>query len=234
MALSGIGYRSIDRSPIRLSACDVTADELLAAIHKANGHLASLVNATKSMSLNILDVMDFRVLSGLVGEIFAKELASISPYLVQNKSIDGYPDLLQNATSAMAAYIVTCPTASFLDYKFGGIEVKNTFGQKRPGARLSMGVQRIDHIDKRLQWKAHHRKTNNLVALLSDFIDRIPIVVALWYSDQLTEDDWADVQRPEEGSGMTSFSTLKPQGFAKLRLGLKWCYDDDRYLKFTA
>jgi hypothetical protein len=59
-----------------------------------------------------------------------------------------------------------------LDYKYGGIEIKNTFGTKKSGSPILMGDQRINYINNKLDWKAHHQKTNHLLALFSDYYNR--------------------------------------------------------------
>ena len=131
------------------------------------------------MSLDVFTVMDFRVLSGIVGETYANELAVTTGNFMQNPNIDGYPDLLQTPTHELKRYYERCAKGEFIQYKYGGLEVKNTFGTKKSGAILFKGDTRICHINSKLDWKAHHRQTNNLIALLSDYVEGLPVIVVL-------------------------------------------------------
>lgn len=45
-------------------------------------------------------------------------------------------------------------------------------------------------------WKAHHRETNHLLGLFWDFIDKVPTVLALFYRNDLTQQDWGAVIVP--------------------------------------
>ena len=227
-----MNYKIIDNSPIKLSHCEVTVEELLNALNNTNGNLESMYRRTKKMHLDVFSVIDFRVLSGLVGEVFASELASVNTNLVKNPYLDGYPDLLQIATPEMKRYFESCGDAGLNRYKHGGLEVKNTFGSQKSKAFLLKGDQRIKAINKKLDWKAHHQETNDLIALFADYFDGRPKIAALFYSNTLCPDDWGKKQNPKEGSGMTSFSGIKNTGFKKLKSGLKICLDEQQYLDF--
>ena len=48
--------------------------------------------------MNVFEVLDFRMLSGLVGRSWSPRLARHFKTLVKNPSIDGYPDLLNAVT----------------------------------------------------------------------------------------------------------------------------------------
>lgn len=228
-----VSYRAITTEPIVLSNLTVTSGQVLQAIEMTNDKFLHIGNETSKMSLDIFDVIDFRVFSGMMGEAFVASLEDVTNRaLMKNPSMDGYPDLLQNSTHEMAEYFSSCGYDNFLEYKYGGIEVKNTFGTKKSGAPIVMGDQRIGHINPKLDWKAHHRKTNHLLALFSDYYDGKPMIVAAFYSDKLIEDDWQQVQRPAEGSTMTSFSTIGKTGCMKLRQGMLFCIDIPEYLSF--
>lgn len=188
---------------------------------------------TARMSVDIFDIIDFRAFSGMIGEVFAGVLEEVlDGQMVKNPSIDGYPDLLQNVTQEMKEYFRNSTYDELLDYRYGGIEIKNTFGTKKSGSPIIMGDQRIHHINTKLDWKAHHQKTNHLLALFSDYYSGKPTIVAAFYSDRLSPDDWQTVQRPRSGSTMTSFSTIERSGFEKLRDGMIYCINDPAYLKF--
>jgi len=211
----------------------VSADELLAALERANEKYEMLHQRTRGMSVDVFKVLDFRVLSGMVGETYANELAASCGKFVKNPNIDGYPDLVQVPTDELKAYCRKCGPSDFIKYKYGGIEVKNTFGSKKANTVLLNGEQRLGYINNKLDWKAHHRTTNNLIALLSDYIGDVPVIVALFYSDELTEDDWMVKQQPKDGSAMTSFSAVTSSGFLKLKKGVRLCIDDSKYREFV-
>lgn len=226
-------YIQVNSVPIQLSHITVTPDAILEAINETNRKFEYIGRETLKMTIDIFDVIDFRVFSGMIGEAFAATLQEVTGNrLVKNPSIDGYPDLIQNSTIEMQNYLDLCGYEQLLDYKYGGIEVKNTFGTKKTGRPIIMGDQRIRDINDKLDWKAHHRKTNHLLALYSDYYAGTPIIAAAFYSDKLEEVDWQKVQRPNDGSTMTSFSTIEKSGCAKLRDGMLFCIEDPAYLKF--
>ena len=175
------------------------------------------------------------MMSGMIGESLVAAINQIVPELEKNPNIDGYPDLMDVSRQKFRADVERWQMedmSRFVAYPHGGVEVKNTFGTKKGGTELSPGEQRIGRINRKLDWKAHHRTTNFLLAALSDFVDDCPQVVGVLYSDDLEEMDWNQKQNPRAGSTMTSFSTIAPSGVAKLRLGLKLCRGDPRYREF--
>ena len=228
-----MNYRIVDHSPIKLSNLSIPIEDLQLAIGNTNDRYVEIYKKTGYLGLNFFSILDFRVLSGLIGESFSVELCSINSGFVKNPYIDGYPDLLQNSTPIMKRYFSSCQNSDFIKYKYGGLEVKNTFGTKKANSFLLIGDQRINYINKKLDWKAHHRETNYLVALLSDYVEGLPKIVALFYSDSLKREDWAAIPKPKTGSAMTSFSAINSSGFAKLKEGLKICLDKPEYLNYT-
>ncbi len=227
-----MNYLIFNDSPIKLSHLEIQVSDLLSAVQNTNNKLKNICFESRKMKADIFNIMDFRNLSGLVGEAFVTELGTLNGFLIKNPSLDGYPDLLQVSNQDMKNYFKKCGYDEFKKFKYGGIEIKNTFGTKKSNADLIMGDQRIGYINNKLDWKAHHQETNNLVALLSDYIQGIPQIVALCYSDTLVKSDWQDKQNPKAGSAMTSFSTIKKTGEQKLRSGLKLCLNDPKYLTF--
>lgn len=225
-------YKIIDNSPIELNNLEIQVSELLIAIQNVNLKFEEIYYETSRMQLDIFDVLDFRNLSGMVGESFVKELATLNNNLAKNPSMDGYPDLVQISTPEMKKYFSNCDYEGFKKFKYGGIELKNTFGTKKSKVDLIKGEQRIDYINNKLDWKAHHRETNNLIALQSDYVNGVPKIVALYYSDTLIPDDWQEKLNPKGESAMTSFSTIGKSGFIKLQEGLKICINNQKYLNF--
>ncbi len=226
-------YRIVNDEAIILSHLSVSVEGIRAAIELTNRKLRSISDSTRKLSLDIFNVLDLRTLSGAVGETFVGEMASVCPSLRKNPSIDGYPDLVQYATPEMRDYFDYYASQDSKEpFKYGGIEVKDTFGYKKPGIDLFNGEQRIGRIKDRLEWKAHHQKTNHLLGLYSDYIDGYPTIVAAFYSDQLVPSDWTVRAEPKEDSAMTSFSTLQKSGFEKMKAGIRLCLEDQRYLRF--
>ena len=182
----------------------------------ANDTNKRLVGSQRSIgNLDLYDIIDLRMLSGLLGELYVDALAKRDPRLTKNPNIDGYPDLCD-----MSATQRNYSPDEFIAFPDGGLEVKNTFGVKRPGAEIGNRASRDGLVQKTLVWKAHHRETNRLIALRSDYVDRIPQIVAGYFADNLTPNDWTEKQQPKLGSTMTSFCQTRPSAFKKLRDGM--------------
>lgn len=226
-------FKIINNSPIVLSDTTIEISTILDAVMSTNNKLQKISNSTKNMSLDIFQVLDLRTLSGTIGETFVGELSTIFPALRKNPSIDGYPDLVQCANDKMRSYFEEYASQDSKEpFRYGGIEVKNTLGYKKGGIDLFAGEQRISRINKRLEWKAHHQKTNHLLGLFSDYVDGYPMIVAVFYSDELNTSDWSVRAEPKGDSAMTSFSTLQKSGFEKMKAGLRICYNHPSYLNF--
>ncbi|WP_061466394.1 hypothetical protein [Peribacillus simplex] len=219
-----------NNTPITLSNMDIKVSELLEAVENTNKIFEKITTQTRLMDLNIFEILDFRNFSGVIGETFASELSKVNAKLIKNRNPDGYPDLIQVSTLEMEDYHKTITAKELIKYKYGGVEIKNTFGTKE--GYLLMGHQRIKKINRKLDWKAHHQQTNNLIGLLSDYINDMPQIVALCYSDELNTDDWGKVQKPKPGSTMTSFSTIGRSGCNKMYEGIRICIDNPSYLEF--
>lgn len=215
----------------------LNSEQVRLAIDLTNYKLRQLKERTENDALNIFDALDFRMMSGMVGEALITVIDKSHNNLMKNPHIDGYPDLLDVNTSQKLDHFNSLHTVDtsrerFNNFQFGGIEIKNTFGVKKPKTQLEKGETRIHKISKKLDWKAHHTSTNHLLGLFSDFIDGTPQIVAAFYCDQLNSDDWKKKQNPKEGSAMTSFSVIDRSGWLKMKSNLIVCIDDDRYLNF--
>lgn len=189
---------SISAEDLRQVAIDVNAQLQAAAVKGLAG-------------LEVFDIIDLRMLSGLMGELFAAALASRDSRLLKNPDIDGYPDLCDVSSGHFEP-----SWSDYRDFPMGGIEVKNTFGVKKPGAVIPPRATRVGKINSTLVWKAHHRNTNRLLALQSDYAGLVPQIVAGYFSDQLCPSDWTVKAEPKAGSTMTSFCSTKSSAFRKL------------------
>ena len=80
-------------------------------------------------------------------------------------------------------------------------------------------------------WKAHHRETNNLLSIFWDFIDEIPTVIACFFRNDLTIDDWGKIVQPKKDGGRTtSVSIMSSKGVRKMCDGWLAVIDSDIYI----
>jgi len=234
--VSNCNLKVINRDPIVLTdGFNIEIDAIKTAIDNVNEKFRILKLKTVSMSLNIFEIIDFRMVSGLIGEALAVEFCKVSKHFIKNPNIDGYPDLLNISKPEYLAKVEEWKRndlRQFIKYPYSGIEIKNTFGTKKANTVILPGQSRLGKINKKLEWKAHHVYTNNLLAIFSDYVEGVPQIIAAMYSDNLLESDWSEKQNPKEGSAMTSFSVIEKTGWAKLKAGIKICRDDSAYLLF--
>jgi hypothetical protein len=164
-----------------------------------------------------------------VGEIYAREIQKLQKdRLHPNPNQDGYPDLLA-LTPEGKKYVAererkgeTSDKRFWSPYPYGGIEVKATCGETVP-ARIKpkpkIGESRYPLLDK-LNWKAHHRDTNNLLGISWDFFDGLPTILGVFFRNDLTVEDWGKIVKPKEGGGRTtSVSIMKGSGVKKMGQG---------------
>ena len=95
-----------------------------------------------------------------------------------------------------------------------------------------MGDTRI-HTLRGYDWKAHHRETNNLIGILWDFHDHAPQIVAVFFGNHLTEQDWGKIIQPIEGGGRTTSVSIMPRsGVEKMYQNWIVVKNDSRYIDF--
>lgn len=214
---------------------------LTSAVDLAHG----LIDQIYSINLDIAAILGMRNLSAFIGELFATAvLRTCGPLFEANPHQDGYPDLLLMDRVGKAEWDRLQnrrnDKSPFSPFSGGGIEVKATCGSvPTPAACRHRGISRPDLGATRIQclngfdWKAHHRETNNLAGLLWDFIDGRPRIVALFYSSDLTENDWGKIVQPKTGGGRTtSVSIMSKVGIQKMCAGWLCVLNDDKYLSF--
>lgn len=220
---------------------------ILDAIKFSNDAIFNLNSETKKFDINIFEALGMRNLSGLVGEYFAKSLTRFSEgNLESNLHQDGYPDLLLVDQDYKKEYLKTLYNIrngkvypinklAFSPFKYGGIEVKSTCGSTPTAKEVPkplIGEQRIN-ILKSFDWKSHHRGTNNLLGLWWDFIDETPKIVACFYRNDLSTDDWGKVVQPKEDGGRTtSVSIMTAAGIKKMCSGWIAILDSQPYKQF--
>lgn len=197
--------------------------------------------------VNVFDILGMRNLSAFVGELFAKSVERESGgQYISNPHQDGYPDLLLMDDPGLSAYNRIKEAGQIYDkgpfspFVEGGIEVKATCGAvPTPAICARRGFQKPGMGDSRIEcitgydWKAHHRQTNNLAALLWDFVDGHPEIVAVFFRSDLTDADWGAIVQPKTGGGRTtSVSVMTRTGVRKLYENWIAVKDDDRYIEF--
>lgn len=223
----------------------ISNQQVVSAIEFANSAIKTLDEHTKAFDINIFEAMGMRNLSGIVGEYLGKSLQRFSNNSLQsNLHQDGYPDLLLTNTKEKIDYFSTLYSiidgkkypkdkSSFSPYKYGGIEVKATCGSTPPANNVPkplIGEQRISLINS-FDWKAHHRTTNNLIGILWDFCNEVPTIVAAFYCNSLTIEDWSKIVQPKEGGGRTtSVSIMNSTGIKKMCNNWIAVIDDEQYI----
>jgi hypothetical protein len=200
------------------------------AAHKANLAIELIDDLASGNDIPIFTLLGLRNLSSFIGEIFASEVFRLlNDKLRPNPNQDGYPDLLAY-TPEGKAYIEererkgeTSVKKFWSPYPYGGIEVKATCGNVESASvqpKPKIGESRIPSLVD-ADWKAHHRDTNNLLSIYWDFLDGIPTVLASFYRNDLTMNDWGKIVGPKEGGGrVTSVSTMNRTGVK--RMGAGW------------
>ena len=196
---------------------------------------------------SLLDALDQKVISGLVGEIFRSELAIICDYLFSNPRDDGHPDLCVISDRAMKFLSengITLPNtqanlskAVWTPYggeenRLPGVEVKATIigdpVREKRGSRYRNA--------KRPSWSAHHQQTPVLLGLVWDYVEARPTIVSAYFANSLDtshgkeNQHWSSVSIPKDGSKGTSSCSL-------LREGCNMMYENqvlepsDKYIK---
>ena len=204
-----------------------------------------VIDQFKDFGVDVFAVLGMRNLSAFIGELYAAAAIKCSDDLfVKNPHQDGYPDLLLmdpigkrlwNDLKQRAR-----EKAPFSPFAAGGIEVKATCGSvptpaqclRRGCEKPGLGDQRIS-IMQGYDWKAHHRETNNLAGILWDFIDGVPRIAAVFYSDSLTTEDWGEIVKPKENGGRTtSVSIMNRGGIRRMYSGWLFVLKQRPYLRF--
>lgn len=227
----------------------LSSQDVVDAMNYANTALKELSDTTMRFDINIFETLGMRNLSGMIGEYFARSVMRISNgKLESNLHQDGYPDLLLVDTQRKKKYFETLYTVKdgkrypidkdhFSPFKYGGIEVKATCGSTPPASKVPkplIGEQRVSLINS-FDWKAHHRTTNHLLAVLWDFIDGLPTYVAAFYQDNLKIEDWGEIVQPKEGGGRTtSVSIMNTQGISKMCRNWVAVLNDEDYIELLA
>ena len=211
------------------------------------GFNQTMLSIQENIPVDIFGILGMRNLSAFVGEVFAQNLASVSNNILRsNPHQDGYPDLLLLDKFGLELFKRIeerqglqdkAPFSPFLN---GGIEVKATCGSvPTPALCKKKGLQKPNLGDQRIylltgyDWKAHHQETNNLLGLLWDFIDSTPVIVAIFFGNNLTTSDWGKIIHPKENGGRTTSVSIMPShGVFKMYSNWIMVIDDKHYIDF--
>lgn len=220
----------------------ICSDLIYQAMIDTNKEMLTIQQLTK---VDIFSTLGMRNLSSFVGETFVSMMEIVANGLfIKNPHQDGYPDLLLmdnngiNIFKDLQEEMLIRHKEPFSPFKNGGIEVKSTCGTVPSATQLSkkgilkpeIGETRLPLLSS-LDWKAHHRETNNLIGIMWDFIDSIPTIVAVFFSSSLTEDHWGNIVQPKKGGGRTtSVSIMNKYGISEM-CG-NWCILHQDYIPF--
>ncbi len=207
----------------------LSVEVMATVVRETNRALLALELFGSVLRVSIAELLQLRNLSGLVGEVVVSELERHEAgQLFRNPHQDGYPDLLA-LTPNMQKHISDVKAAGRMSDKeawtnpgFGGVEVKATVGNTVPASvqpKPGLGEERSALI-KTFDWKAHHRETQRLLAVIWDFVDGVPTLSAIYFRNDLTEADWGKLVTPKAGGGRTTSVSVMPQaGVKKLASG---------------
>lgn len=208
-------------------------------------HAHTIIDKFATFDVDVFGILGMRNLSAFVGELFAASIIKHSDGLfLKNPHQDGYPDLLAMNKEGKRLWAQLQPRLRekqpFSPFANGGIEVKATCGSvPTPAQSIKKNVIKPDIGDQRISvlrgydWKAHHRDTNNLLGILWDFIDGVPRIVAVFFSNTLTTNDWGVIIQPKAGGGRTTSVSIMPRtGVRKMYDGTLFVLNDARYKTF--
>ena len=142
-----------------------------------------------------------RNISGGLGESFGAMLIKNDNRLIVNKHPDGYPDILPNNQDAKPW--VFWPRID--GYFNGGFDMKSQ--------------QCHDFYIKSPSVSAHHRFTKKVMLVQWTYYNKMPFVLAVYYCNNLEEEDWGTPTMGKKGSKTTPACSTKDSGKRKLRHG---------------
>jgi hypothetical protein len=236
--------RAVDHIPVGRpdrSVYNIPAQIFVRAIMRAH----KLIDQFKEFGIDVFSILGMRNLSAFIGELYgAAAIIESGDLFRKNPHQDGYPDLLlmDDAGTQLWEKLVgrMKEKSPFSPFRTGGIEVKATCGAvPTPEQCKKKGIEKPDQGDQRItvmrsyDWKAHHRETNNLIGIVWDFIDGVPRIVAVFYSNSLKEKDWGEIVKPRAGGGRTtSVSIMNRQGIENMYRGWLLVRKEVQYINF--
>ena len=200
---------------------EIDSAKLVLAIQECNEGLASFPP-------HIWSSIALKFSGAVIGEFFAASIANACEAF-RNTVEQGYPDVLpKDAENATEVELRHYPT---------GLELKGTCGNIPTGKLVKAGLSRVNSLSS-INWKAHHREVENLLAFVWDFYPlkdgiNTPCITAAFYCANLCEEDWGAISGLSGRS--TKLSNMAKDGRDKMASGLVCILDDDsiknKYLK---
>jgi hypothetical protein len=192
---------------------EIDSAKLVLAIKECNEGLASFPT-------HIWSSIALKFSGAVIGEFFAASIANTCGAF-RNTVEQGYPDVLpKDAENATEVELRHYPT---------GLELKGTCGNIPTGKLVKAGLPRVDSLSS-INWKAHHREVENLLAFVWDFYPLknniyTPCITAAFYCANLCEEDWGAISGLSGRS--TKLSNMAKGGRDKMASGLVCILDDD-------
>ena len=229
-------HYTTDREQIALEV-----DKIREALHFTNKTISKIAN----FEVDIFNVLGMRNLSAFIGELFVASMVKTNgSYFRKNPHQDGYPDLLAMTKVGKKEWERLINNLQdkkpFSPFKTGGIEIKATCGSvPTPKQLQNKGLKKPEIGESRIKvvrgydWKSHHRETNNLMGIFWDFINGSPRIIALFYCQELSKEDWGKIIKPKESGGRTtSVSIMTRVGVHKMYKNWIAVIKDNRYIDF--
>lgn len=118
-----------------------------------------------------------------------------------------------------------------------GIQIKTTSGSIKSSENLILDENlitqtRVSKLSS-LTWQSHHQKCTNLMGVIWDFINNVPVITAIYYIDGLCENSWAKVDKDNVKSekGTNDVSSLRSFEINKMyKEGKVLILDDSTYI----
>lgn len=200
---------------------EISYQQILQATLSVNDFLHTL---TPILFKNI----DFKTTGAMIGAIFCSKIIEFVPDTIVNPIEKGHPDIIP--CSALNENVNEFSLRNYPQ----GLEIKGTIGNITQGANLRAGVKRINSLTG-ITWQAHHREVNNLMGIIWDFVSDTdddsffsPAITAVFFSDELNNDDWGTI------SGLTGRNTkvsgMIKSGKEKMGKGTILIIDDEAYI----
>lgn len=204
-------------------------ETVLESVRSANLAIELIHDLSLLYGIELFQLLGLRNLSAFVGEVLAKQVArEEKTRLMPNPNQDGYPDLCVLSPegkkylddNAHADGKTRSDKSLWSPYPFGGIEVKATCGNTPPASKMRkplIGESRLPTMVS-AEWKAHHQETRVLLAILWDFVDGLPTVLAAFFRNDLdttigvSNKDWGAIIRPVDGGGRTTSVSIMKRG----------------------
>lgn len=189
-------------------------------------HIESALNQTNEfleiIPSSVYKTIDYKTTSSIVGSIFCHSIANVTGAIV-NPIEKGHPDVIPKEGEKSSEELLR-------NYPVG-LEIKCTVGNITQGANLRAGQPRINSLTG-ITWQAHHREVEKLLGLVWDFVksDRDfnhPKVTAIFYTKNLSSDDWGKISGTEGRN--TKVTSIISTGKQKMGQGWVALIDEPQY-----